>query len=200
MRSVALPGAELAERSLVLATVPIGAIWRRLYGAHFPDPLGWGPAPSRFSDPTGGGFGVVYLGVSAKVTFVETILRDRANGRGADCIVSLAQIEACTLASIRVAVPLRVVDLTGDGLIRMGVPSDVVGAQDHTLSRAWSQAFHSHPDAPDGVLYPSRLNEERCLAIYSRGCSKLEAVSTPRLVDCRSELAAILDDLDIAIG
>jgi hypothetical protein len=82
----------------------------------------------------------------------------------------------------------------------MGVPSDVVGSSDQTPAQRWSAAFHAHPDRPDGVFYPSRLNEERCIAIYDRSLGKLEAVATPRLVECDVELAAILDDLEIALA
>lgn len=171
-----------------------------MFETRFPDPLGCGPGRSRFSDPTGSAFGLVYLGSSAKVAFVETVLRDRADGRGADCVVALAEIESRTLASVRVTEPLKLVDLTGDGPLRMGVPSDVVGASDHSLAQVWSAAFHVHEDQPDGVFYPSRLNEERCIALYDRAVGKLEATAAPRLLDCRAELASILDDLEVAIA
>lgn len=199
MTAPAPPGPAFATRALVIHTVPAGAVWRRMSETRHPDPLGWGPGSSRFSDPTGGAFGVVYLGASAKVAFVETILRDHADGRGADCLVEMAEIEKRSLASVRVMAPLRVVDLTGDAGLRMGVPSDVVGARDQTLAQAWSAAIHRHPEQPDGVFYPSRLNEERCLALYDRALGKLATVATPRLLDCRAELAAILDDLEIAL-
>jgi len=195
-----LPGAAFAGRPLVLATVPAGTVWRRLYETRYPNPLGWGPGLSRFSDPTGAAFGLVYLGSSAKVAFVETILRDRADGRGSDCVVELAEIEKRSMASIRPITSLRLVDLTGDGPLRMGVPSDVVGARDQSLAQAWSVAFYGHPDQPDGVLYPSRLNEERCIAVHDRAVSKLEVVAAPRLIDCSVELAAILDVLEIALA
>lgn len=170
-----------------------------MYETRFRDPLGWGPGHSRFSDPTGTAFGLVYLGSSAKVAFVETLLRDRADGRGADCVVELAEIEKRTLAKIQIAQDLRLVDLTGDGPLRMGVPSDVAGASDQTLAQAWSAAFYGHEDLPDGVYYPSRLNEERCIALYDRAIGKLQATATPKLMECREELAAILEDLDISI-
>ncbi|MGJ5196552.1 MULTISPECIES: RES family NAD+ phosphorylase [unclassified Bradyrhizobium] len=170
-----------------------------MYETRFPDPLGYGPGLNRFSDPTGKAFGVVYLGSSAKVAFVETILRDRADGRGATCVVSYDEIEKRSLASIVPVEPLILVDLTGDGPLRMGIPSDVVGARDQSLAQRWSAAFHDHPETPDGVLYPSRLNEERCIALYARALPKLKAIAAPLLVDCRAELAAILDDLDLAI-
>ena len=132
-----LPGPAFAGRPLVLKTVDAGEVWRRIYETRHPDPLGWGPGLNRFSDPTGAAFGVVYLASSAKVAFVETLLRDAADGRGDDCVLELAEIEARSLASLRIKDPLRLVDLTGDNPLLMGVPSDVAGASDQTLARQW---------------------------------------------------------------
>jgi hypothetical protein len=155
---------------------------------------------NRFSDPTGLAFGVIYLGASAKVAFVETVLRDRADGRGGDFMLDMAEIERRSLASIVFEEPLSLVDLTEDGRLRMGVPSDVVGASDQTFARAWSAAFHAHEDRPDGVFYLSRLNGQPCVALYDRAIAKLRATANPRLIECEVELTEILDDLDISIA
>ena len=171
-----------------------------MYETRFPEPLGWGPGLNRFSDPTGHAYGVVYLGASAKVAFVETILRDAADGRGDDFVLEQAEIDKRSLASIRVNDPLRLVDLTEDARLLMGVPSDVVGASDQILARAWSAGFHGHRDQPDGVYYGSRLNGQFCIALYDRALAKVEAIASPRLWDCDVELAAILDDLNIALA
>lgn len=199
MAKPVLPDPSLATRPLVITTIPVGDEWRRMYETRYPDPLGYGPGLNRFSDPTGKAFGLIYLGSSAKVAFVETILRDRGDGRDGEHVVGMSEIENRSLATIVPAEPLMLVNLTGDGPLRMGVPSDVVGARDQTLAQQWSVAFHDHPSRPDGVLYPSRLNEERCIALYARAIPKLKAIATPLLMDCRSELADILKDLEIAI-
>jgi hypothetical protein len=193
------PGPALAGRALVLKTIPAGEIWRRMYETRFPDPLGWGPGLSRFSDPTGAAFGVVYLASTAKAAFVETILRDAADGRGDDFVIDIVEIQRRSLATLRVKTPLRLVDLTQDARLVMGIPSDVTGAADHTLARAWSAGFHAHEDQPDGVYYASRLNDQPCIALYDRALPKLMTVAAPRLWDCDAELAAILDDLEIAL-
>ena len=199
MAGVAAPPASFNSRPLVLHREPVGGSWRRLYLSHHPDPLGFGLARSRFSDPTGRAFGVVYLGSSIKVAFNEVILRDRADGRTGSVPIPLAEIEAYSCAEIDIAAELRLVDLTGDGGLRMGVPSDAVGARDQTTAQLWSAAFHAHPDAVDGVYYPSRLNEERNLALYDRALRRLRPAATPRLIECRGQLAAIITDFDLAI-
>ena len=194
-----LPDAAFASRPLALTTVPAGSVWRRLYETRFADPLGYGLGLNRFSDPTGRAFGLVYMGASARVAFVETILRDRADGRDADCIVEEAEILNRSMATLTFASGLRLIDLTGVGGVRLGVPSDVVGARDQTLAQQWSAAFYAHPDQPDGILYPSRLIEDRCIALYDRAVPKLKAIASPRLIDCGAELAAIFDNLDVAL-
>jgi hypothetical protein len=42
----------------------------------------------------------------------------------------------------------------------MGVPTDAVRASSHCLGQQWSLAFRLHKQHPDGILYPSLLNEE----------------------------------------
>jgi RES domain len=155
--------------------------------------------PSRFSDPTGTAFRVVYLGSSVKVTFHEVILRDRADARTGAVLVPYTEIEAYTCAEVSVVSALHLVDLTGDGPLKMGIPSDVAGARDQTLAQQWSAAFHAHPDRVDGVYYPSRLNDKRNIALYDRALSKLRAGSTPRLVDLRDPLAAIINDFELEV-
>jgi hypothetical protein len=194
-----LPGREFAGRALTLTRLRAGSRWRRIHARRHADALGHGTGLSRFSDPTGAAFGVVYLGCSAKVAFVETVLRDRADGRTDQFVIEMAELAQRSLATVVLARGLRVIDLTGDGRLTLGVPSDVSGARDQTLSRAWSLAFHSHPSQPDGVLYASRLNGERCLAVYARAVPRLRVVASVPLLEAGAELDVILDDLEIAL-
>jgi hypothetical protein len=193
------PPAAFASRVLDIKVEPAGGIWRRLYGSVHPDPLGFGLGLSRFSDPSGRAFRVIYLGSSIKVAIVEVVLRDRGDGEVGKVPIPYAELESLTCAELEIAKDLRLIDLSGDGALRMGVPADVVGARDQTLSRMWSAAFHAHAEDVDGIYYPSRLNEERNIALYQRGVAKFRQVSTPRLLECRSELASVIQDLNLAI-
>jgi hypothetical protein len=193
------PPADFAKGDLPLSVEPAGSAWQRIYGVHHPDPLGHTPSLSRFSDSTGTRFDVVYLGSSAKVAFAEAVLRDRAVGAMVPFLIPMAELRSYICADIEVITPLRLVDLTGDGRLRQGVPSDVTGARNQRLARIWSQAFFDHPAAPDGVLYPSRLNGARNIALYDRALGKLVARSAPKLIERRDELAAILTDFNLAI-
>lgn len=199
-----LPPKEFASRPLALADIAAGTVWWRLYQTRFADPLGYGLGPSRFSDPETSflppaRFGVVYLGSSVKVCFLEAILRDRGVGRTRAFPIEWAELEMWTCGKLRIDVALRVVDLRGDGLVRMGIPTDVARASSQDLGRAWSRAFWSHDAKPDGIIYDSRLNGETNIGLYDRALTKVTATATPRLVDCRAELASIINDFDLAI-
>jgi len=114
-------------------------------------------------------------------------------------MIELVELQAYACADVGLADDLRLVDLTGDGCLRLRVPTDVIGARDQTLARVWSEAFFDHPAAPDGVLYPSRLNEQRNIALYSRAIRKLATERVSRLVERRDELAEIIRDFGLAI-
>ena len=199
-----LPPAGFGSRPLALHEVSPGSVWRRLYQSWHPDPLGFGRGASRFSDarpgvPGADRFDVVYLGSTLKVCFLETILRDRGNGRLGDWLVEVTELELWSCAEIAVAAPIRLVELRGDAPARMGIPSDALRASSHDLGQAWSTALWSHDERPDGMIYSSRLNEDTNVVIYDRALSKLRATATPRLLECRSELASVLRDLAVAV-
>jgi RES domain-containing protein len=102
-----------------------------------------------------------------------------------------SELERRRYAEIEAAAPLRLVDLRENGAVAMGVPTDVHRGTAHALGRAWSVAFHDHPQNPDGIIYPSRLNGEVNLAVYGRAVSKLRPIRLRRLIDI-AELAPVL--------
>lgn len=61
---------------------------------------------------------------------------------------------------------LRLVDLTGPGLARLGADARLF-AGDHGQARQWSRAFYSHPDRVDGIYYPVRHDPSRVAAAVS---------------------------------
>jgi len=197
------PTKAFASVSLDLATVRVGDRFGRIIHGRYPDPLGIGKTPSRFSDPRrlapANRFGVLYVGSSLKVCFVEAILRDLRNGAIADYPVDERELRDCHYATIAVAEPLRLVDLRGDGPVRMGVPSDVARGSAQLLARQWSVAFHAHPSTPDGIIYPSRLNGETNLAIYDHAIGKVTAVGTEPLI-ATPGFADVLNDFKVALA
>jgi hypothetical protein len=196
------PTAEFATVELETTTVAAGQRFGRLYSSRYTDPVGFGKTPSRFSDPRRrierNRFGVLYLGESLKVCFLEAVLRDQRNGAVGDFLLSEHELRARRYAEIAITRELTLVDLRGDAAILMGVPSDVVRGSQQSLSRWWSVAFHEHPQKPDSIIYPSRLNAETSLAIYDRAIAKLAVTRVTPLIAARG-LANILTDLRVAL-
>ena len=197
------PTAAFAQVELETATITAHQRFGRLYLDRYPDPLGFGKTtPSRFSDPRGrierNRFGVLYLGESLRVCFLEAVLRDLRNGAVGDFPLTERELHVWCYAEIAISRELTLVDLRGNAAIRMGVPSDVAGASKQNLARLWSVAFHEHPEAPDGIIYPSRLNNETNLAIYDRAIPNLAVHRVTPLIRAEG-LAGVLTDLKVAI-
>jgi hypothetical protein len=196
------PTPAFARAALHLATIRRGETFGRICPAHHPDPLGYGKTPSRFSDPRRRGpanrFGVLYLGQSLKVCFLEAVLRDDRNGVVGDYLIAERELRTRRYALIEPAEPMNLVDLRADGCVRMGVPSDVPRSSNQALARRWSLAFYLHPTRPDGIIYPSRLNGDTALAIYHRAIAKLRVAASMPLMGAPG-LADVLDDLLVAL-
>ena len=194
------PPSRFAAVALDSATVDAGARFGRIFFTRFKDPLGFGKSPTRFSDPRrrvpANRFGVLYLGSSLKVCFAEAVLRDQGDGRIDDLLLDERDLTVRSYASIEVVAALSLVDLRGDGPLRMGIPSDVARGSKQSLARQWSLAIHEHPAHADGIIYPSRLNGETNLAIYGRAVPKLRAVRHGELLK-EIGLAVVLRDLKV---
>ncbi len=197
-----LPTPEFAKVDLDLAPVGPDLSFRRIFLARHADPLGFGKKPSRFSDPRELGeddrFGGLYLGSTLKVCFLEAILRDQRNGSVGDFPLEETELRAKNVAEIVATRTLNLVDLRGDGPVRMGIPSDVARGSDQTLARAWALALYQHPAAADGIVYQSRLNGEDNVAIFDRAVPSLRAAKVEPLMAAR-DLASVLNDFKVAI-
>jgi len=197
------PPTDFARAKLEIETIPLGRTFGRIYRSTYPDPLGYGKSPSRFSDPrrrtAANRFGVLYLGDSLKGCFLETVLRDRREGLVDDLPIGEVELTQRRYAEIGTMAELRPVDLRDDKAVRMGVPTDVVRAQRQNLARRWSVAFHEHPSQPDGIIYPSRLNGATNLAIYDRSIAKLQPQRVVTLLGAPG-LAQVLDDFRVSLA
>ena len=197
------PPPEFGRATLEIETIPPGRTFGRIYWSTYPDPLGYGKSPSRFSDPrrrvAANRFGVLYFGDSLKVCFLEAVLRDRREGLVDDLPIDEVELTQRRYAEITTTADLRLVDLRGDNAVRMGVPTDVVRAQRQNLARRWSAAFYEHPSKPDGIMYPSRLNGATNLAIYDRATGKLQPKRVVTLLSAPG-LAQVLEGFQSRFG
>jgi hypothetical protein len=189
--------------ALMTRRIAKGRMFGRITGVVHPDPLGFGFHPTRFSDPQvrdpGKRFGVVYLGASLDVCFLEAVLRDERNGKVGDVPLDMTEFTRRRFATIASAQTLRLIDLTGDHKVRMGVPTDVTHASDQTLGRLWSEAVYLHPARVDGILYEFRLCNKLNLAVFDRAVSKLRCVEDMPLLQA-PELPGVLNRYKVAIA
>ncbi len=160
-------------------------------------PLHFGrTAQNRFDAPAGQ-FGVLYVAADAHGAFVETF----GHETGVRFVTS-AELEKRGLATIMHARPLRLADLRGDGLARMGADAALTGGLDYELSRRWARAIHDHPRKPDGIAYRARHDPSRtCAVIFDRAAGALTAASVGTLADAMRAalLGHILDTYGFAL-
>lgn len=153
------PPADLAARRLPLREVdgPFFRIHRLVH-----DPLFFGTTgANRFDDPDGG-YGVLYLGESPRAAFIETFGHDTGQR-----LVALADLALRGMTTFAARRALRVVDLTGPNLARLGADAGLF-AGGIEIAQQWSSALRTHPDAPDGLRYPCRHdNHEFSIALFS---------------------------------
>lgn len=197
-----LPPPGFASRPLRLARAP-ARTWLRIYPRRYADPLGFGKDGSRFSDPRllppEDRYGVIYLGSSLKVCVLEALVRDRGDARLGDLILAREELEGLACAEIELSDHLLLTDLSGDGMVAMGIPTDAVRASDQSLGRAWGLALRNNAAQPDGLLYPSRLNGELNVAMFDHALSRLRIRRVSGLMERKAELAAVIRDLQLAI-
>ncbi|MSP61912.1 MAG: RES domain-containing protein [Myxococcales bacterium] len=135
-------------------------------------------------------FGVLYLGRDAHSAFIETFGR-----HGSRQQVTLSQLQERALAQIESAGLLRLVDLTGRGLARIGADARLATGN-YKISQAWALALHDHPASPDGIYYRSRHDPgRRCAAIFDRASASLTARTLGSLAD-RANGPTLADLLD----
>ena len=195
------PPAGFERQPLDIETIPSGRRFGRIYASAFPDPLGFGKTASRFSDPRRRDatkrFGVLYLGETLKVCFLEAVLRDRRDGLIGDLPIEEKRSKR-GYAEVETIADLSLVDLRDDHAIRMGVPTDVAKSSRQSLARSWALAFHEHQSLPDGIIYSSRLNGHTNIAVFGRAVSKLAPARIVPLIGAPG-LAAVINDLRVSL-
>lgn len=184
------PPADLGDRPLPLATR--AHAWWRLHDGRF-GPVWFGRGQLyRFDDPQGE-FGVLYVTRTVEGAFAEAF---RVGGRRA---LTIADLRRRHLARVEFARPLRLVDLTGPGLARIGVDAALVTAPWRDAQR-WSRAIWAHPACPDGLLYPSGADPSCvCAAVFDRAAGGAVATSHGPLTEDLARLGALLDRYDVAL-
>ena len=102
------------------------------------------------------------------------------------------------MVSIRSIGPLALIDLRGDGPVRIGAPSAVARDGNHAAGRALSAAVHAGVPEADGCLFASRFTDDTCVAVFERAFGRLATLVIADLVR-HTEFLDALDDYDIVL-
>jgi hypothetical protein len=132
---------------------------------------------------------VLYAAQTLDGAFIETFGRSPGIN-----LVRIDQLASRSMAAIEPTRPLRLVDLTGAGLAKIGATAYVTAGA-HPCAQMWSRALWSHPSRPDGLLFRARHDPEcACVAIFSRARRFVRAVPQGALLDAarRPTLGATL--------
>ena len=150
------------------------------YGA---SPLGTTSADSRFCS-CDSSYTVLHTAPEFDTAFIETVVRDRF------CRQKEPEIESNEITEriwVRISAQpgtlLTLLDLRGDGCVRVGASTEAVRARNHAAGRALGRAIHEKHADVDGLIHNSRLNNKAVLAVFDRGMGKLGSVETGMLKD-----------------
>ena len=158
---------------LLIRKFPARTAWFRVHRA-IHEPIHFGRSRANRFDAPAGEFGVLYVSGDAHGAFIETF--GHATGT---LSVSEAELRARELSLVRASRELRLVDLRGEGLARMGADSQLTGGTDYGLAQRWALAIHEHRRRPDGILYRARHDPARTsVALFERVRPMVKA--TPR--------------------
>ena len=194
-RPVRLPLPSLAASALPVRTLE-NVEFRRLHESGR-DPVYFSLNPGhRFSHPHGR-WGLLYLAGTVNTCIWERFGDDILNpGSPVPRSVWIQR----QLSTIRVS-KVQVCDLTDENVrAQVGVDLSALHHTDLSVPQAWGLAVQEHPNAFEGLLYPSRLDGQRCLALFDRPGLRdgLVVLSTVDLV-ASDEANAFLLEKQIAL-
>lgn len=161
-KSVA-PPKDLAERKLWLRAWQPKVFWRIHDTANGPCYFSEGVG-SRFSSP---GMGVLYLGDEPDTAFWEVFWDRIADCRHDERRVSRADLEGRGICTASIRRPLRLFNATSPRPMKSVSAPTATFSSDYGNCQAWARVLFTHPEKPDGILYPSaRTSGAKCLALF----------------------------------
>jgi hypothetical protein len=189
------PPANLGQRRLRLVRVP--EILVRISRAGYQDPFCWSRLGRNRFDLPDGRYAVFYTAQDLETCVLE-VFGDRWLEERVFAVAALPKFEVLTFAGRS---ELRVVDLTGPALNRLGTDANLFASNEYALTQEWSRQLMIHAQAQDGIRYHSRKNPRKFnYAIYDTTLAKetLGVLERRRLGEF-PELYTILDNYEVAL-
>lgn len=193
------PPADLHQTPLTVVEVPASSLYR-ISSHGTGEPYFGTSQANRFDDPSAspaGRFGTCYCGFDLTTAIAETILHDELPAAGRFTVTAH---EFSSRFLVRFEAPqeratLRLADLTGVALKRLGGDGSISTVQPYGLPQRWAGAIHAHPEQVDGMLYMSRhVNDRKAAVIFSRARTRMgralygPLTAAPGLLHALSEL------------
>lgn len=137
-------------------------------------------AAYRFDDPSKR-FGTCYCGQQLDTAIAETVLHDEVPEKG-QFKIRQEDIDARYLVTFAAGDDdngmLKLADLTGQHLKRLGGDNSLSADHPYAVSQQWGAAVHAHPAHVDGFLFVSKqLNNKRAVVVFDRAQKKFGAPS-----------------------
>lgn len=153
------------------------------------DPAFWGTTGDNRFDAPSGEFGVLYAATDEHGAFIETC------GDMLGRALTTRFLAHRGWARVTPARDLRLVDLSGPGLARIGADERLCSGE-HDIAQQWSLALWRHRAEVDGLHYRARHDPSRMsVALFDRAAPTVAVVREGGLMDERHRplLAELLD-------
>jgi hypothetical protein len=159
------------------------------------DPAFWGKTGDNRFDAPAGEFGVLYAASDQYGAFIETC------GGLLNRTVTSSFLGARGWARVMPARDLKLVDLSGSGLARIGADERLCSGE-HDVAQQRALALWQHPATVDGIHYRARHDPSRAsVAIFDRAASAVTIAGDGGLLADANKtlLAAILDTYQFSL-
>lgn len=153
----------------------------------------------RFDDPAGV-YGVTYGAERLDVAFAETVLHEQGAFIDGRWVIDQRRIDERFIVRFgrSTGQPLRLADLTGSALKRLGLNNDLSASDNYLPSRQVSAAVHAQLPQADGIVYVSRqLNTHRAVALFE-GCA-VACDPQPLALAAHPDFPALLDQFGVEL-
>lgn len=146
-------------------------------------------ARNRFDAPDRS-YGVMYLGLDEHCCFIETFGQETGHK-----VVTQDELSKNSIATIRLKRKIKLVDITGSGLARIGADGRLTNGP-QALARRWSKSFYEHRQNVDGIFYRACHDPQRfSIALFDKAEKAVTVARSRRLLSKEFEpvLADVLD-------
>ena len=170
-----------------LRRIAAGNSLHRIHRAHhqaaFFGPIGLEPQ-GRFDAPDGS-FKILYAARSLETAFGEALVRSPQNP-----FVLSSAAAARVRSELLVTKTLRLYPLVDGSVSSLGLSFTELHGD--TYAKTWAVSAHIHDTTnADGILYTSRFDTQRCVAIFDRAASSINESSNINLPFSPSEAAKL---------